>query len=101
MVDEVTQVKIGYGREDQDQEKESGCFPVEKETGRKKEYIPERTLSVNAGVNEQHHKIESPEKETGEDQRFLRIKQKYVDQDLAQLDLFRFRYLLYSSIREL
>ena len=101
MVDQVPQVKIGYRREDQDHEKKSGCFPVEKETRRKKEYIPEGTLSVNAGVNEQHHKIESPEKETGEDQWFLRIKQKYVDQDLAQLDMFWFRYLLYSSIRAL
>ena len=61
MVDQVPQVIIGYSGEDQNQEEESGCLPVEKKTGSKKKCIPERTLPVDAGVDEQYNKIESPE----------------------------------------
>ena len=34
-MDQLTQVVIRKGGEDQDEEEESGCFPVEKETGGK------------------------------------------------------------------
>jgi hypothetical protein len=87
MVDQVTQVIVGYCGKNQDQEKESRCLPVEKQTGSEKECISECPLSINTGIDQQHDKIESPEEETGEDQRFLRIKKKYVNQEVVQLEL--------------
>ncbi len=100
-MDHVTQVKIGYRGEKQDHEEESGCLPIKKEAGCKKEYIPECTLPVDARIDEQYDKIESPEKEMGEDQWLLRIKSEYVNQDLTQGVLSLFKCLLYSIISAL
>jgi len=78
IIDQVPQVVIGEGGEDQDQEKESGSFPVKKEAGHKKKDIPGRPLTVYSRIDQQHNQVESPEKETGEYQRLPRIKEEYV-----------------------
>ena len=78
VVDQVSQVEIRYGGEDQNHEKEPGGLPVKKETGRKQKGVPGSTLLVKSRVNQKHHEIKAPEKEPGEDQRLLRIEKKYV-----------------------
>ena len=84
MVDQIPQVEIGNGGKDQDQEEESGGFPVKKETGSKKEGIPDCPLPVNPRNRSAVPPVEAPEKEPGEDQWLLRVKKKYVSQYLAQ-----------------
>jgi hypothetical protein len=45
-MDQVAQVKIRDGGKDQDQEKESGCFPVKKQAGSKQKCITESPFLV-------------------------------------------------------
>ncbi len=84
IVNQVPQVKIGCGRKDEDQKKETGGFPVEKKADCEKKNIPEGALLINSRVEKQYHKIESPKKEPGENQRFLRTKEEYIGEDLTQ-----------------
>ena len=100
-MDQVSQVVIRKGGEDQNEEEESGCFPVKKETGAKKESVPYCPFLIEPRVNQEYHSIESPEKEPGENKRLLRIKEEYIDQDLTQLLLYWVVNLLYSSISAL
>jgi hypothetical protein len=100
-VDQVAQVKIRDRGEDQDQEEESGGFPVKKETGGKQKCVPGGALAVDQRIDQQHHEVETPEKKPGEDQRLLGIKKEYVPPRSAHLECFWVSKSLYSSIRAL
>jgi hypothetical protein len=84
MMDQFSQVIIGKGGEDQNQEKKSGGFPVKEETGDKKESVPRCTSPVNKRIDQQDHRVEGPEEEPGENQWLLGIIKEYVSQYLLQ-----------------
>jgi hypothetical protein len=100
-MNQVSQVVIRKGGEDQYEEKESGCFPVKKETGEKKKSVPYRPFLIESGVNQEHHSIEPPEKEAGKNKWLLRIKEEYIGKYLTQLMLYWVVNWLYSSINAL
>ena len=84
-MDQVPQVEIRHRRKEQDEKKESGCFPVKEDTGGKKEGIPGCTLPVDPGIDQQDQHVESPEKESGEDHRIFRVVEEYVRKNLVHL----------------
>jgi deoxyadenosine/deoxycytidine kinase len=60
-VDQVTQVIIGKGGEDKDQEEESRSLPVKEQACKEKECVPECPVAVNARVDQKHYRIKTPE----------------------------------------
>ena len=77
-VNQVPQVIVRKGGKDQNQEKQTRGFPVKKEAGPKQKGIPHGPLPVNPRINQQHYRVECPEKKAGEDQGLLRVKKEYV-----------------------